>query len=247
MTYEIRSISQLGGSEPFELQLSRGQIPGHSFRHVIGEVPSMSNNESGSLWDVNDTLYPWSAFDTPGTLSVARASTEDADKNVIINGLDADFNEITETVVLTAASGNTTTNTFARVYTARMNGTSENVGNVTITRAGTTVALINAGVGQTIMGVYTVPAGYTAYLTQGVMTIQNTADATGKFYYRVPGDRFIIGHLFEVASSEYLYSFTCPLRLPQKTDIDVRASVRTNNAKVTSAFDMILIKNGGPL
>jgi len=35
--------------------------------------------------------------------------------------------------------------------------------------------------------------------------------------------------------------------LPQKTDIDVRASVRTNNAKVTSAFDMILIKNGGPL
>jgi len=247
MTYEIRSISQLGGSEPFELQLSRGQIPGHSFRHVIGEVPSMSNNQSGSLWDVNDTLYPWSAFDTPGTLSVTRASTEDADKNVIINGLDADFNEITETVVLTAASGNTTTNTFARVYTARMNGTSENVGNVTITRAGTTVARINAGVGQTIMGVYTVPAGYTAYLTQGVMTIQNTADATGKFYYRIFGDRFIIGHLFEVASSEYLYSFTCPLRLPQKTDIDVRASVRTNNAKVTSAFDMILIKNGGPL
>ena len=247
MTYEIRSISQLGGSEPFELQLSRGQIPGHSFRHVVGEVPSMSNNQSGSLWDVNDTFYPWSAFDTPGTLSVARASTEDANKNVIINGLDADFNEITETVVLTAVSGNTTTNTFARVYTARMNGTSENVGNVTITRAGTTVARINAGVGQTIMGVYTVPAGYTAYLTQGVMTIQNTADATGTFYYRIFGDRFIIGHLFEVASSEYLYSFTCPLRLPQKTDIDVRASVRTNNAKVTAAFDMILIKNGGPL
>jgi hypothetical protein len=94
----------------------------------------MSNNQSGSLWDVNDTFYPWSAFDTPGTLSIARASTEDADKNVIINGLDVLFNEITETVSLTAASGNTTTNSFARVYSARMNGLSENVGNVTITR-----------------------------------------------------------------------------------------------------------------
>ena len=136
MTYEIRSISQLGGSEPFELQVARGQIPGHSFRHVVGEVPAMSNNQSGSLWDVNDTVYPWSAFDSPGTLSIARASAEDADKNVIINGLDVLFNEITETVSLTAASGNTTTNSFARLYSARMNGLSENVGNVTITRGG---------------------------------------------------------------------------------------------------------------
>ena len=33
----------------------------------------------------------------------------------------------------------------------------------------------------------------------------------------------------------------------EKSDIDVRAAVRSNNSRVTSAYDMILIKNGGPL
>jgi hypothetical protein len=50
-----------------------------------------------------------------------------------------------------------------------------------------------------------------------------------------------------VASSEYHYGFTCPFAVPEKTDLDVRASVRTNNALVTAAYDMILIKNRGPL
>lgn len=213
----------------------------------MAAVPSMSVNTTGTVWDVDDTLYPWSAWDTPGTLSVARADAGDADKNVIIYGLDLLYNEITETVTLTAASGNTTSNSFSRVLSARMNGASLNVGAVTITRGATAVAKINAGVGQTLMGVYTVPAGYTAYLHQGVMTIETGGDATGFFDYRVPGDRFVIGHTFEVASSEYHYASSCPLALPEKSDIDVRAAVRTNNSRVTAAYDMILIKNGGPL
>ena len=77
--------------------------------------------------------------------------------------------------------------------------------------------------------------------------IQNGADGSGTFYYRVPGDRFLIGHTFEVASAEYHYGFTCPFALPEKSDIDVRVAVRTNNALVTAAYDMILIKNQGGL
>ena len=247
MTHEIRSISQLGGSEPFELQVARGQIPGHTPVNVLGEVPSMSVNTTGSVWDVNDTLYPWSAWNTPGTLAVARANAGDANKNVILTGLDINYLPITETVTLTAASGNTTTQTFRRLLKARMNGTSVNLGAVTITRGATTVGRINAATGETLMGIYTVPAGVTAYLHQGVMTIQDGGDATGTFYYRVPGDRFVIGHRFEVASSEYQYGFTYPLPIPEKSDLDVRATVRTNNSLVTTSFDMVLIQNKGPL
>ena len=202
MVHDIRSITQVGTSEPFELQVARGQIPGHRFVHRMARVPEMSNNQTGTLWDANDTVYPWSAWNTAGTISVTRASASDAGKNVIITGLDADYNEITETITLTAASGNTSVNSFQRIESVRMNGTSANVGVITVLKGATTVALIVAGVGQSLMGIYTVPAGYTAYLHQGVMTIQNGADATGTFYYRVPGDRFMVGHTFEVASSE---------------------------------------------
>ena len=34
--YDIRSISQVGTVEPFELQVSRGQIPGHRAVVVLG-------------------------------------------------------------------------------------------------------------------------------------------------------------------------------------------------------------------
>ena len=247
MAHEIRSISQVGTSEPFELQVARGQIPGHQSLHRMGRVPVMSINTTGTVWDVNDTLYPWSAWDTAGTISVARASASDANKKVIISGLDADYNPATTEIILTAASGNTSATVFKRLDQIRMNGTSVNVGAVTITKGGVVVGRVNAGVGQSLKGTYTVPAGYTAYLFKGVMTIQDGGDATGTFLYRLPGDRFLIGHTFEVASSEYSYEFTHPLALPEKSDIDVRASVRTNNSLVTAAYDMLLIQNRGPL
>ena len=247
--YDVRSISQVGTTEPFELQVARGQIPGHSFVHKFGAVPQMSINTTGTVWDVNDTLYPWSAFDTAGTLSVARANAADANKTITIIGLDADYNEISENVTLTAASGNTTTQAFKRVYRAFMhNGSTTNVGNISVTKGASTVLRITAGKGQTLMAIYTVPAGYTGYLTQGVMTIQEGGDATGDMFVRYGGQTaFRIGHSFEVASGEYHYGFSIPIPLPEKTDVDVRAAVRTNNARVTAAFDIILVKESGQL
>jgi hypothetical protein len=247
MAYEIRSISQVGTSEPFELQVARSQIPGHQFISRQGRVPAMSQNTTGTVWDVDDTIYPWSAWDTAGTITVTRADAADAGKNVIITGLDADYKPVTATIALTNPSGNTSSTVFKRLDNVRMNGTSVNVGQVDVLKGATTVGRIVAGVGQSFKGTYTVPSGYTGYLIQGTMTIQNGADASGFFYYRVPSDRFVIGHTFEVASSQYLYKFSCPFGLPEKTDIDVRASVRSNNARVTAAYDIILIKNGGPL
>jgi len=56
--YDIRSISQVGTTEPFELQVGRGQIPGHLFRHRQGRVPAMSVNTTGTVRDGDATSYP---------------------------------------------------------------------------------------------------------------------------------------------------------------------------------------------
>ena len=249
MAYDIRSITQVGTSEPFELQVSRGQIPGHSVLHKFGAVPSMSINTTGTIWDIDDTLYPWSALTTAGTLTVDRASASDANKVITIQGLDADYKQISENVTLTNATGNATTQSFIRVYRAFMhNGSAANVGNIDIKISTTIIARITAGKSQTLMGVYTVPAGYSLYLTQGVMSVQSGADATGNFFVRYGGESaFRIAHTFEVASAEYFYAFHAPFKLPEKSDIDIRADLRSNNARITAAFDAYLIQEVGSL
>lgn len=249
MAREVSSITRVGTSEPFELQVARGQVAYHSGEHKFGAVPSMTVNTTGSVWDIDDTLYPWSSLTSAGTLTVDRASASDADKVITIIGLDANYNQITENVTLTSATGNATTQSFLRVYRAYMyNGSATNVGNIDIKISSTTIARITAGKGQTLMAIYTVPAGYTAYLTQGVMSVKSGADATGDFFVRYGGETaFRIAHTFEVASAEYFYAFHVPFKIPEKSDIDVRASVRSNNARVTAAFDFYLIRNGDDL
>ena len=229
------------------LGVAANHYQGLSHVHKFGAVPAMSQNQTGTIWDVNDTAYPWSAFSTATTLTVDRASVSDADKQVLITGLDSGYNEISETVTLTSATGNATTQSFIRVYRAYMtNGSATNVGNVSVKASTTVVAQITAAKGQTLMAIYTVPAGYSAYILKGAATCQDGADATGDMFVRYFGESaFRVGHSFEVCGDggEYMYDFGIPLRIPEKSDIDIRASVRSNNARLTAAFDILLERN----
>lgn len=229
------------------INIARGLYKGVTNIHKFGAVPSMAVNTTGSVWDISDTLYPWSAFNTATTLTVDRVNAGDAGKTVTIIGLDENFVEATDTAVLTNATGNTTASgvTFKRVYRAYVSG-GDNLGNINIKAGATTVARITATLGQTLMAVYTVPAGCTGYLLSGTSTVAANADATGHmFVHYFNTDTFRIGHTFEVAGvgGKYQYDFGVPVVLPEKTDIDVRATVRSNNARFTAAFDIILKAN----
>jgi hypothetical protein len=228
------------------LNISRGLVKGTSFIHKFGAVPAMSTNTTGTVWDVNDTVYPWTAWDTAGTITVDRASTSDANKSVTVVGLDSNYNEITETIVLTNPTGNASTGLFIRVFRAFILDGSTNVGLISIKKGATTVAAITATKGQTLMAIYTIPAGHTGYLMKGTATAQAGADATGDMFVRYAGQSsFRIGHSFEVSGGggQYLYDFTTPIPIPAKSDIDVRLITRSNNGRYTAAFDLILIKD----
>lgn len=230
-------------SESLELNISRGLVKGTTYIHKFGAVPAMSNSTTGSIWDVNDTLYPWSAFSAASTLTIA-GNVADNGLSITIYGLDANYNEINETVTLSAGAA-TTTKSFIRVYRAFCSP--QNTNNVDIKVSSTTVARITAGLAQTLMSVYTVPANYTGYLLQGTMSAQNGADATGNMFVRYFGQSsFRVGHSFEVSGGggQYLYKFGVPIAIPEKSDIDIRITTRSNNGRFTAAFDMILIKTG---
>jgi hypothetical protein len=224
--------------------VTKGQFDDISHAHPFGAVPAMSQNQTGTVWDVNDTLYPWSVLATAGTLTIPAVNASDNGKSVTIMGLDSNYEALSETIVISSSASVTTTNSFLRVNQAYMhNGSGVNVGNINIQRSATTVARITAGKGQTLMAIYTVPAGTTAYVLQGACSCQAGADATGEMFVRQYGTAsFRVGHTFEVSGSggAYLYEFCLPVKIPEKSDIDIRATVRSNNARITAHFDLLL-------
>lgn len=228
----------------YGLGIAKGQFRNISSIHKFGAVPAMSQNTTGTVWDVNDTVYPWSAFATAGTLSIPAVNASDNAKQLVLIGLDENYAELTETITVSSTVAVTTTNSFIRIFRAYMtNGSATNVENINIQKGGTTVARITAGKGQTLMAVYTIPAGKIGYLMKGTATIQAGADATGDMFVRYFGQQaFRVGHTFEISGNggEYTYDFAIPVKLPEKTDIDVRTSVRSNNARLSAAFDIIL-------
>jgi hypothetical protein len=228
------------------LNIARGLVKGTSAVHKFGAVPSMSTNTTGTVWDIGDTVYPWSAWATAGTITIDRADAADANKQITVVGLDSSYNALTETITLTNATGNASTNSFIRIFRAFVVDGTTNVGLISIKRNGTTVAAITAGKGQTLMAVYTIPAGHTGYIIKGTATSQAGADGTGDMFIRYFGQSsFRVGHSFEVsgAGGQYLYEFSTPIAIPAKSDIDVRIVTRSNNGRYTAAFDLILIKD----
>lgn len=232
--------------DKFFLEVAQGLHTGVESVHKFGAVPQLSINTTGTIWDINDTLYPWTAFATPGVLTIPAVNASDNGDRVTVYGLDANYEMIDETFTLSSSATVTGTKTFARVYRAYYFDGATNVGNINIQRGGTTVARITAGRAQTAMAIYTIPAGYTGYITQGTASIKYGGDATIDMFIRYYGESsFRIGHSGEVAGTgmPYSYKFDATTALTEKTDIDVRAFCRSNNSRVTAAFDVILFKN----
>lgn len=227
------------------ISIARGHVKDASHIHKFGAVPAMSQNQTGTVWDVNDTIYPWSAFDTAGVLTVPAVNASDNGKLIQVFGLDDNYDLVNETFTISSTGTTTGAKTFKRVYRAYVSDGVTNVGNINVQRGGTTVLRITAGKGQTLMSVYTVPRGFTGYLIKGTMSCQSGADATGDMFVRYFGQTsFRVGHSFEVSGTggQYTYEFGVPIQIPAKSDIDVRAQVRSNNARITAAFDLILFK-----
>jgi hypothetical protein len=230
------------------LAIAKGESNGYSVVHKFGANFDVDNNsEPETVW-TGGGLYPWSALDTAQTLYALSESGEDTG-TLEIQGLDENYNVQTEELTLTGTAAVTTTKAFLRVY--RMIYTGDGTGNVGVITArvtsssGTVVAQIGVGFSQTLMCIYTVPAGYTAYMMAGDFSVQKNKDAQVLLMQRPFGKpNFRIAHMAEVYESTYRYDFPIPLPLPEKTDLEVRAdNVEANNTRVTSNFTMALIKN----
>jgi len=163
MTTSFVSQSQFGKSEQFELQVARGQISGHEMVNVFGYSSATPNTGFIAAWE-NNSAYVFPSI--ASTMLVTSSSASDTAVIIRIDGLDANYVRVSESITLTGTTAVTTATNFFRINSVvTISGNA--VGTIYVKDAGAVIyAQIAIGSGRTNMSVYSVPAGHTAYWTQ---------------------------------------------------------------------------------
>jgi hypothetical protein len=253
------SQSYYGKNEDFSLQVARGLIPGHSVVTVFGYNPDVDTSEE-SVWPDGGTVPH------PTVASVLKVSSSDAAdvspsgtgaRTVQITGLNANYFEVSETVVLNGQTAVNTVNSY--LYVNGLTVTSvgsggENAGNINV-GTGTVTAgvpavlydMIAIGYNNRTTGHYCIPAGYTGFLVQGLFTAGQTSGSTaitGKLLIHSPDDNIVrVGAITTLNNGVVQYMFNYPTAIPEKNCIGATAIGSAANNSVSSMFNICLIKN----
>ena len=247
-----QSITRAGCYEPFALQASRGQITNHSVVSIFGYQSAVSTTFI-PIWENATTYtYPTSAV----VMTLASTSASDVGASVLINGLDAGYNAISETVTFTGGNytGANTTKSYLRINSMSVTavpvvGTS-NVGTITLKNGGTTYAQIAIGVGRTQMSIYTVPNGNTFYLdrTQGFTNVVYTSGIYATYRMSAINENGVLSLVTQYPlTSNFTIERLYPHAYGQKTDIQWQMVASTGPMAVGFAAQGILVSNDGTI
>src|SRR5210317_939144 len=261
MAREVSSISRVGTSEPFELQVSRGQISFHESIHKFG-FNSAIDTTLATIW-LQGGLYSY--LSSASTLYISSSSTDDTGagtgaRTVTVSGLDNNFDEKIETVTLNGQTGvEINGSTWFRVNRVVVNTAGTGGANADVLYVGTEAtpssgvptnkyATVGIGDNQTLMALWTVPAGYTAYLYETHITV--ATEANNKYgivtvLARPDGGVFNVKDKFTTVLDTVTQKYNFPLKFEEKTDIEVRAIGSSSNANIaiSEGLDILYIEN----
>jgi len=202
---------------------------------------------------------------TASKLSAISDDSEDAlngtgARTIEIQGLDVNYNTITEVISCNATDGRNggpeSTNEFLRVFraivkTAGSDGT--NAGLIDINSNVSPIIAIGTkgsgsgkeGFGQSQTSVYTIPAGKTGYLTQWSV---GSSDYNAKVHAYFVASEVNDGKILRIKDVMFLNNYSIkdykvPLAFPAKTDLEVRAWDGATGTAVSTSYNIILVDN----
>ncbi len=244
--------------EHTDLAISKGHTKGHRTLYKFGYNPDVNGDEETVWSQGGDFPYPTSAV----TMFVSSTSANDANggtgaNSILIQGLDENYDEIEETVLLNGQTQVATQNSYLRIYRAFVTlcGTGGTSGGIIyVGSSGATGGVPNTTIyanlhlgNQTQIAAYTVPAGYTLYVddinfTAGLSQANKTATCT--FRSRDHGTNVFRTRLISVLQSNQLITkFEYPQEFYEKTDLECRVSTNTTNNAIGASFQGVLVKN----
>lgn len=196
-------------------------------------IDSWFEQKFGGNLDVNGTVetvwdgggaYSWQA----AAESLEIVAENAADQNIVVDvtGLDANYDMQTVSVTTDGADGTTPvaiSGTFIRVWRAKVtSGTTTGYLRVRVPGPGATRAEIADGNYQTLMAIFTVPAGFTCHFQSYFYTVTATKDVEVSIFARPFGEVFQLKHRSNTVGGNRQHVFDPPLQFSEKTDFDLR-------------------------
>lgn len=242
MSFVNESLTKWNKSEPFELQVARGQIRGHQSLNISGYQASVTSQFIPIWENATAYTYPTSAMQ----MTLYSSSASDTNVSILINGLDANYDQISENLILTnGTTGVNTVNSYFRINSIAVTGTMNPVGTISLSNSAKTIdyAKIAIGVGRSSMTIYTVPRGHTFYLAKvNCYTHSSNNQLTTYRAYTVNFNGIVNAVLQAPFTDVYISDKSVPRPYLEKTDIQWQCT-STLTSSVGLQIEAILIKN----
>lgn len=228
-------INSSGASS--NINISAGLVEGWSHINKFGFNSSIG---SGGWETIYDGSNKYTYLTVAGVAAIASSNSADSGETVEVQGLDQNYNLVIEDVLVGASSQATFIRVFRMIFKDGASAT--NVGVITATIGGAVKASILAGAGQTLMALYTIPAGKTGYLLKVHFNVTKNTDVEFRLLVKPFGGAFNVKGQFGTFGVPIEYNYPVPLRFLEKTDIELEA-LSGNTCGAGGLFDLILVDN----
>ena len=232
-------------SMPYLYDIAEGNIVGHE--------PIRRYGHNDSVGTSLETVYHVSNLKTYLTSAeILKIVSDDTDddgspvgngaRTLTITGLDNDYLEITDTITMDGTTNVLTNIAFLRInefYVATAGTTGYNEGTISISNNADTIILeqIEPIENEAHCACYTVPAGHTAYIVQAMATEASSKGSFFNFWVRTFGGLWRSKRDIVLLDSVIVVPMAVPMKLPEKTDIEIRVKAILAGAIVTAGFE----------
>lgn len=243
------------------LEIQKGNVAGHSIVHKFGRNPDVDiGSTPEDIWNTGGEVT-WQIL--ADTLAIVSASANDdagasGAQEIAIEGLDEDFNAISEAIALDGATPVTTVNRYLRVFRSYVtqagtyHGSNEGAITATYTTSTDTAFTIGLGTGQTELGLYTVPAEKIGMLLSATLNVDSGSSKTAQITLnQCPNAQDVTTPFtgaarrvltFDGINGQYIYTPRAPIVFDERTDIWFACEVATaNNTPISVDFDVMLV------
>ena len=233
----------------FLFEIFKGQKTGHKTFHQHGHNDAVGTSFV-DIWGKNAKMIYLSSAETMNMVSddVNDASAGTGARTIKVEGLDNDFNEISETVVMNGTTNVLTTLSYRRVtdITTLTAGTGlENAGQIKATSTSTTEdqSIMEPLTNHSLNGRYTSPVGKAAIFASYEINVAKGKDVV--IDIRAGNGEAVtqsvhLNHIFQ----NTIFSPVPDAIVGEKTDILFRAKSDAASTGVTCAFNIIEIDLG---